>query len=116
MPHYLTRKKNGPATRRRAWLRNGSGRETFRKTCLHTRLVLVRRSGMHHAEGRSTVRPHQHQCVLPLRYGGQGFLHVGSTLHRLAIDLHDHVAALQTGVVSGDSGLYLLDYRAVYIV
>ena len=61
---------------------------------LHTGFVSVRSSAMHHAERCSTVGPHQHQSVLPLRHSGQRALHVGRTLHRLAIDLHDHVTAL----------------------
>src|SRR3984957_11586533 len=70
---------------------------------------------MQHTEGAAAVRPDEHQSVLSLGHRGQGFLHVGRALHGMTIHLHDHVSALQAGVVGGAAGLHLLDNRAVEI-
>ena len=68
---------------------------------------------MQHTEGAATVGPDEHQRVLSLGHRGQGFLNVIRVLHRVTIYFHDHVSALQAGVVGGAAGLHLLDHRAV---
>ena len=68
---------------------------------------------MQYTERAATVRPDQQQCVLSLGNVAQGFAHVGRALHVFAIDLHDHISALQAGVVSRTAGLDLIDNRAV---
>ena len=68
---------------------------------------------MQHAESASAIRPDQKQRVLPLGYRGQRLLDFGYVLDGVAIDLNDHVSALQAGIVGGAAGLYLLHYRAM---
>ena len=70
---------------------------------------------MQHAESCSAVGPDQYQSILPRRYRRQCFLHVSGILHRVTIYLHNHVTALQAGIVGGAAGFDLLDHCAMDI-
>ena len=76
---------------RRDWTPVSLGR-TSEQAMYRYRLASLR--GMQHAETVAAVGPDQHQRILSFGHAAQCFLYVGSALHWLAIDFHDHVALL----------------------
>ena len=83
---------------------------------LRTAIRLAGLRGMQHAERVAAVGPDQHHRILSFGHAAQRFLDLCGVLHRLAIDLEDHVALLQSGVVRGAARLYPLDHCTVKIV
>src|SRR5579871_635671 len=69
--------------------------------------------GVKHSERAATVRPDEDHHVLPIRHAAEAALYVRSIFNRFTVDLKNHIAARQPGIVGWASRHYVSDDSAV---